>query len=127
MRNVNSNIIQYIAIIGSVCFFMLIVYLVRKKKIKEEYSLLWFLFSLIFIMFSLWRKGLDVVSRISGIDSPPIAFLLILIMSIFLILLQFSIVISKLMEQNKNLTQAVGILEMEINELGKKCKKGFKK
>lgn len=123
MQNVNINIIQYISIIGSICFLLFIIYLVRRKIIKEEYSLLWILFSIIFIIFSFWRKGLDVISTLIGIASPPIAFLLILIMSIFFILLQFSTVISKLTEQNKNLIQEIGILKFEIKKFEKKNKK----
>ncbi len=122
-QNVNMNIIQYIAITGSFCFFLFIIYLVRKKAIREEYSLLWILFSIIFIIFSFWRRGLDILSRTIGIESPPIAFLLILLMSVFMILLQFSIVISKLSAQNKNLIQEIGILKLELENL-KRLKKG---
>jgi DNA-binding Xre family transcriptional regulator len=43
--------------------------------------------------------------------------LLVLVLSIFFILIQFSVVISKLAEGNKNLIQEVGILKAELKKL----------
>src|SRR5208283_3356464 len=100
MQNVNTNIVQYLAITGSIGIFLFILILVRNKKIKEEYSLLWIFFSLIFIIFSFWRKGLEWLSFNIGIAYPPAALLLILIMAAYFILIQFSIVISDLSEKN---------------------------
>ncbi len=116
-NTVNINIIQYVAIVGSIAFFLLIVNFVRKKKIKEEYSLLWFIFSIVFIIISLWRKLLDLLAYILGVAYPPAALLLIFILVILLILIQFSITISKLSDQNKNMAQELGLLRAEVNIL----------
>lgn len=120
MNNVNINIIQYIAIVASLVLFVFILYLVRSKKIRIEYSLLWLFFSIVFIIFSFWRDGLTVISFSIGIAYPPIAFLLILVICIFLILIQFSIVISKQKEINKNLTQEIALLRNIIENIKKK-------
>jgi hypothetical protein len=61
-----------------------------------------------------------VVSFAIGIAYPPIAFLLILVVCIFLILIQFSVVISTQKEINKNLTQEVSLLRNVIENLQKK-------
>ncbi len=120
MNNVNINIIQYIAIVASLVLFVFILYLVRSKKIRIEYSLLWLFFSIVFIIFSFWRDGLTVISFSIGIAYPPIAFLLILVICIFLILIQFSVVISKQKEINKNLTQEIALLRNIIENIKKK-------
>ena len=52
-----------------------------------------------------------------GILYAPAALLLILVLSVFFILIQFSIVISKLAEGNKNLIQEVGILKAELKKI----------
>jgi hypothetical protein len=120
MQNVNINIIQYIAIISSILLFSFIVYLIRARKIRIEYSLLWLFFSIAFIIISCWREGLNVISFNIGIAYPPIAFLLILVVCIFLILIQFSVVISKQKEINNNLTQEIALLRNIIENIKKK-------
>lgn len=106
-----------LAIIGSILFLIFIIELIRKRKIKEEYGLLWIFFSLVFIVISLWRQGLEVLSRLLGIFYAPAAFLLILIVAMLLILIQYSLVISRLSEHYKALNQQIGILRLELKEL----------
>lgn len=112
-----ANRVQVFSIIGSLLLFLFILKLVKRKKLKEEYSLLWLAFGTIFIVLSIFKPLLEIVASIIGIVYAPAALLLILVISVFFILIQFSIVISKLAEGNKNLTQEVGILKAEIKKL----------
>ena len=118
--DVNIFKMQYIAIIGSVVLLVFILNLIRRKRIKEEYSLLWLFLSFVFILFSVWREGLDYISRLMGVAYPPAALFLILLMAIFMILIQFSIIISRQTENNKNLTQEHGLLKFEHENLKKR-------
>ncbi len=113
MTDIQPSRIQYLAVAGSFFFLVLVIELVRKKRIREEYSILWIFFGLVFLGISLWRHALDVISRLLGIYSPPIAFLLLLLMAVFLILIQYSVVISRLKEENKKLIQRLALLELE--------------
>jgi hypothetical protein len=108
--------IQYFAIAGSVALLIFIIELVRRKKVKEEYSLLWFSFALAFLLFSLWLRGVERLAAFIGISYAPVAFLLILVMGIFLILIQFSVIISQLSEDRKNLAQEIALLKREIEK-----------
>jgi len=108
---------QYIAIAVSVSLFLYILFLVRNKKIKEEYSLLWLFSSIIFIIFSIWRDGLELFAKMMGIAYPPAALFLILLLAIFLILIEFSINISKLSEKNKILAQELALMKNELEVL----------
>ncbi|WP_049629236.1 DUF2304 domain-containing protein [Cellvibrio sp. pealriver] len=112
-----ENRIQLFSITGSLILFLFILRLVKRKKLKEEYSLLWIGFGFIFILLSLFKPLLEVVADILGILYAPAALLLLLVISVFFILIQFSIVISKLAESNKNLIQEVGILKAELKKL----------
>ena len=116
-ENIHPSRIQILAIIGSVLFLIFIIELIRKRKIKDEYGLLWIFFGVVFIVISVWRQGLEVLSRLLGIFYTPAAFLLILIMAILMILIQYSLVISRLSENYKVLTQQIGILRLELEEL----------
>jgi hypothetical protein len=102
--------------------FIFIIEQVRKKRLKEEYSLLWLFFSVVLLVLSVWRTGFEKFSFLIGIAYPPAAVLLVLIVAMMLILVQFSIVISKLTDKNKNLTQELALLKYEIEELKKHMK-----
>jgi hypothetical protein len=114
-RNIQTT--QYIAIAVSISLFLYILFLVRNKKIKEEYSLLWLFSSIIFIVFSIWRHGLEFFAKLIGIAYPPAALFLILLLAVFLILIEFSINISKLTEKNKILAQELALLRHELEAL----------
>jgi hypothetical protein len=121
-NSIGSNVVitQYVAIIASIVLFIYIIYLVRKKRIKEEYSLLWLFSSIIFLFFSIWRKGLEDFASLIGIAYPPAALFIILLLAIFLILIEFSRIISQLTDRNIALTQEIAILKMEIERMKEK-------
>ncbi len=112
--------IQIISIIGSFVFLLGVLELIRIKLIKEAYALLWLLFGAIFILLSFWKQGLDFLAGIVGIYYPPALLFLMLIIAIILILIQFSVVISKNNDSIKNLTQELALLQDQIADLRKK-------
>ena len=117
---INIHIIQYVAIIGNLLLLLLVFELVRRRRIKVSYSLLWLFVCIVFVIVSFWRNSLQYLADLLGVVYPPVAFLLIMIMAIFLILIQFSVIISKLSEQNKHLTQQLGIYMLECEKKDKK-------
>jgi hypothetical protein len=115
--------IQYLAIIGSIAMLGFIFELTRKKKVRIQYAILWFFLGSLFLFFSIWRHGLDVAAKAIGIVYPPAALFLLLILGVFAILVQFSVVISNLSEQNTKLIQELGTAMSKINDLmGEKIK-----
>lgn len=112
-----SNRLQILSIIVSISLLLFIFGLIKRKRLKEEYSLLWLGFSFIFIILSSFKPLLAMFAHTIGIIYAPAALLLMLIVSLFFILIQFSVVISKLSESNKNLIQEVGILKAEIKKI----------
>lgn len=113
---INTNIIKYVSIFGSILFIVSIIMLIRGKKLKEEYSLLWLFFGFIFLALSIWRPMVDHISRFLGIAYSPAALFLILIIAILSILIHFSVVLSKMTETTKNLVQEIGLLKLELEK-----------
>jgi len=109
--------IQIIAILGSVCFLVFILELIRKEKIREAYALLWLLMSVFFLLLAIWRDGLDYFGKLVGIAYSPTALLLVLVMGIILILIQYSVVVSSQTNKIKQLSQELGLLSLKIEEL----------
>ena len=110
--------IDFLAIFSSIMLLTIIIELVRRRTLSERYSLLWLLTGAVLLGLSCWRAALDSVARMMGIYYSPSALMLIGIGFILLILLHFSIVISKLADQHKELAQRCAILAWQVNELG---------
>jgi hypothetical protein len=116
MENVQVFRIQILAIIGSGLLIVFIIELIRRKKLKEEFAVLWLGMGIVFLVISLFRKLLDKFSLLVGIDYPPAALFIILIMGLTVILIHFSVAISRLKEENKKLAQALGLLRKELED-----------
>ncbi len=106
--------IQIISIIGSIAFLAATIELIRKKMIREAYAILWLAFGLIFLFFSIWKKGLDYLAILAGIFYPPALLFLFLILALILILMQFSVVISSQNQKIKQLAQELALLKNEL-------------
>ena len=101
-------------------YLLAILYLIRGKKIREEYSLIWLLFGVVFIVLSIWREGLDWISNLLGVAYPPTAIFLIFFMAIFLIMIQFSLIISRLSRNNSKLAQDQALIKQKLEQVEKK-------
>jgi hypothetical protein len=112
--------IQVLSIMGSLFLTFFIARLIKRKKLREEYSLLWLCFSLLFVILSVFRPLLEMFADFVGIIYAPAALLLMLVVSVFFILIQFSMVMSTLTEQNKILVQELAILKTEVKNLSDK-------
>ena len=106
--------IQIIAIAISVLFLLYIVRLIVKGKLREEYSIVWIVCTMVLVLFSLWRRGLDVVSKLLGVYSPPNLIFTAAIFAIFIYLLHLSVVVSKLQSQNKQLAQEIALMKEKM-------------
>ena len=115
LTNFDAGTIQYVSILGSIIFIILMIILIRNKKIKEEFSILWLFFGIVFFLLSVWRGSLELIAGILGIAYAPAAIFLILIIAIISILIHLSVIISKITDQNKVLVQELGLLKMEMD------------
>lgn len=109
-----ENKIQLYSILGSVGLFLFIIRLIKKRKLKEEHSILWLSVFFVFILLSIFRSFLELLADFAGIHYAPAALLLFLILGVLIILIRYSIIISKLTEENKNLIQEMALLKNEI-------------
>ncbi|HEY0030649.1 MAG TPA: DUF2304 domain-containing protein [Bacteroidia bacterium] len=109
--------IQIIAITVSLIFLLYIVRLIIKGKLREEYSIVWIVCTVVLVLFSFWRGGLDIVSGIVGVYSPPNLIFTAAIFAIFIYLLHLSVVVSKLQSQNKQLAQDIALLKEKMEKI----------
>ncbi len=112
-----STRIQFFAITGSLLIALFIFELIRKRKLQEKYSILWFFSAIVLILLSIWRDLLERTAHFLGVYYAPSALFIIAAFCGMLLALHFTIVISQLSEQNRILAQELGILRSEFDAL----------
>ena len=105
------NRVTLIAICASAGFLLYILEMVRRRKLREEYSILWLAGSVVILVLSLKQDWLVGIAHAVGIVYPPSFLFLIGILFIFLILIHFSIAISKLHQMNKKMAQEIALMK----------------
>ena len=109
--------LQLLAILVTAGLFLLVFELVRRRRLLERYALLWLFASVILLGLSIWRGLLEHLASAVGIFYAPSALFAVAFAFVLILLLHFSLVISRLAEQSKVLAQRVGMLRNEVEEL----------
>ena len=109
--------VTVIATAASLLLLLVVFELIRSRRLRERYALLWLLTGLVLLVLSVWRGGLNTIAGWVGISTyPPAVLFAIGTLFILLVLLHYSTVISRLYDQNVILAQRVALLEQEFRE-----------
>ena len=108
--------IQVVAILGAAALLFVVLELVRRRRLLERYALLWLLSSIVLLGLAIWRGVLEQIAEAIGVAYPPNALFLIAFLFILLLLLHFSVVVSRLADQTKVLAQRLAQLEARVGE-----------
>ena len=103
--------IQIVAIVASSMLLLGVLELVRQRRLLERYALLWLFCALILLGLAVWRDFLETISKTVGIIYPPNALFLIAFGFVMVLLLHFSMAVSRLADQSKVLAQRIARLE----------------
>jgi hypothetical protein len=103
--------VQLVAIAGSLLLLLTVLELVRRRRFLERYALLWLVSGVCLLALAVWKGLLDKVANAIGIYYAPSALFVIAFGFIMLLLLHFSVAVSKLADQSKVLAQRLAILE----------------
>lgn len=99
---------------ASAAALLFILELVRQRRLREEYSLLWLATAIVLLVLSVSRPLLDVLASAMGIFYPPSALFVVAMIFVLFILLHFSTVITRLSQENKDIAQQVALLRYEL-------------
>lgn len=109
-------------LVASVGALIFILELVRRRKLKEEYSLLWLATAFVLIVLSVSRPLLDVLANMVGIFYPPSALFLVAMVFVLFILLHFSTVLTRLTQESKENAQQLALLRWQLEQTQKALK-----
>jgi hypothetical protein len=109
--------VSIVAGIASVLLILVVLELIRTRRLRERYALLWLLTGVILLALSVWRSGPNTIAGWFGISTTPVAVLFAVgALFVLLVLLHYSTVISKLHDQNTVLAQRLALLEQRLRE-----------
>lgn len=115
MDKLETYKIQIAAIIAVLFFFAIVFRLILKGKLRTEYSFIWILMGIIFLVFSVWRNSLDLLAKAFGVYYAPSLIFIFFFFMIFIFLIHLSVVNSKQHEEIKKLTQEIALIKENLS------------
>lgn len=97
------------ALIIGVGIFVMILEMVRRRRLEEEYSFLWLLIGLGIVVLVLWQGLLEWLTHLIGAVAPTTTIFIFGLVILVLINLHFSVKITKLSRQVKELAQQIAM------------------
>ncbi len=101
----------------SVILFFVVLFSVRRSRIRAEYSVGWLVASVALFALSLSSRLLERVAQVLHIQEPPVVLLLGFLGVFLLLFFWASILISRLRDDTIALVQRIAILEFHVQHL----------
>jgi hypothetical protein len=105
--------IRILTIGGAVAILLMVIELVRRRKLKEEYSVLWVITAVLTLVVSIWFSLLQGVTTAIGAISPVSTLFFFGLLFCIVLLLHFSVRVSALERRLTTLVQEVGLMSVE--------------
>jgi hypothetical protein len=110
--------ISIAAAVGSALLLLIVLELIRGRRLKERYALLWLATGIVLLVLSAWRGGLNTIAGWLGVSGyPPAILFAAAIMFVIAVLLHYSTVLSSLTDDNVLLAQEVALLRTRVDAL----------
>jgi hypothetical protein len=109
--------IQIVAVAATFLLLVVVLDLVRRRRLLERYAIVWLGSALVLLALAAWSGLLTTVASAIGVFYPPSALFVIAFGFVLVLLLHFSIAVSRLADQSKVLAQRVALLEERNKQL----------
>jgi hypothetical protein len=119
-----STNLRIVAIAGSLTLLIFIVELVRRRRLKEEYSVLWVATALALLLLAVWGGLLHNLADFIGADSQASTLYFFGLLFVVFLLLHFSVRVSNLERRVIVLLQEIALLSERDGRPGASYKAG---
>src|SRR4051794_9670638 len=109
--------IQIFSIIVAAALLLAIFELVRRRRLLERYAILWLVSGTVLLALAIWRNALEDLASVLGIAYPPNALFVVAFGFVLVLLLHFSLAVSRLADQSKLLAQRQALLEQRLERV----------
>lgn len=116
MKEDQLSRVQIFALVVACLLTLAIFQLIRSRKLKEQYSLLWFLTVAVLFVLALWERPLAKASEMVGIVTPANFLFIMALLFLFVMALHFSLLVSRLTDQSKMLAQRLALMERDLRQ-----------
>lgn len=117
VTHISSALSQRVEVIALAIFTCALIFeLVRRKHLMERYAILWLVAGVTVLVLGVWKGLLTTLSHAVGIYYPPSALFAVAFLFVLLMLVHFSITVSRLSAQNKVLAQRLALLQQQLEE-----------
>lgn len=106
-----SNSLTFAALTG-VCILAWVLYLYRKRRLREDNALLWVFVSAGIIVLSTWTDLLLGINWVVGAEKASDVVLASFVAFLLVVCIYYSIKISDLAEQNKRIAQEIAVIKI---------------
>jgi hypothetical protein len=104
---------RFFAVLVSVITFGVVLELVRRRKLREEYAFLWVVTTIGMLVLSIWYGLIERITRAIGAVTVTTTLFLFALIFLLLISVHFTTVLSRLTVQIRRLAQEMAVLEAE--------------
>lgn len=111
------GIIDIILAVISIGFFIFVIELVRRKHLREKYSLIWIMATGVLIVMSFARPLIDYVALKLNIYYPPSLIFMVGIFFLLLLNVALSVIVSHQTTRIIKLIQEQALLEQRVRKL----------
>lgn len=106
-----------LAVIFSLLLLLMIVQLIRRRRLREEYALVWLAASLGIFAFSIFGGLVGVLAAFFSVTYPPTLVIVAGLLFALVVILSQSVVISTQADRLRDLAQTVALLEWRLRRL----------
>jgi hypothetical protein len=106
--------ISIAASVACAVLILVVLELIRGRRLKERYALLWLATGIVLLVLSAWRDGLNTIAGWVGVSYPPAMLFAAATLFVILVLLHYSTVLSRLTDETVTLAQELGLLRQRL-------------
>jgi hypothetical protein len=112
----NPNIYIFSFII-SIVFTGIVLYMIRSRKLREQYAILWLLLGALMMLLSVFPEWIDLMAASIHVSYAPSLLYLIALVAVLFLLMHLSMAVSSLTSQFIHLTQTFALQEQRLHQL----------
>jgi len=111
------DLAKIVSLALSAGIFLFVFWLVRERRLREKYALLWLSTSILLVLLTVSRRVLEVAALSIGIYYPPSLLFLVGLLFLILVVIGHSVTLSRLSDSNHQLAQEVALLRKQVEDL----------
>jgi uncharacterized membrane protein YfbV (UPF0208 family) len=120
LDNPDLEAARWLALSISLSLVVAVLYLVRRRRLREEYTPIWIAVSAALLVLSLWLDGLRMLTRAIGAWTPSSTMFFLGELFLVAICLNYAVRLSRASLSIKNLAQEVALLRAEQEKLARR-------